>query len=80
MMILILKNVDKWYFQFNTAANAADKDSDISSSNNVAVQLCSGDRLIVIVSRNGDGTNNNANVFGVTSTRTFLVITKLWYS
>ena len=69
-----------WYFQFNTANNAGDKDSDVSANNEVAVQLCSGDRILVIISKNGNLGNNVGNVFGTTETRTVLVITKLWYT
>jgi len=65
---------------FNTASNAGDKDSDVSANNEVAVQLCSGDRILVIISKNGNLGNNVGNVFGTTETRTVLVITKLWYT
>ena len=53
--------------------------TDITLHNEGAFQLCSGDKILVIISKGGSSTNSIADIFGVTDSRTILVITKTWF-
>ena len=55
------------------------KTTDVTLHNEGAFHLCSGDKIIVILSKSGSPTASLGEIFGVTDSRTILVITKIWF-
>jgi len=53
--------------------------TDISAHNEGAFHLCSGDKIIVIISKSSSATNNLGDILGGTDSRTILVLTKIWF-
>ena len=55
------------------------KTTDVTLHNEGAFHLCSGDKIIVILSKSGSSAQSLGDIFGVTDSRTILVITKIWF-
>ena len=62
-----------------TEKTNAEQGTDITTHNEGAFHLCSGDKIIVIVSKSGSPAQSLGDIFGVTDSRTILVITKIWF-
>ena len=72
------------YSQLSSLFQLTDKSdptqsTDVTLHNEGAFHLCSGDKIIVILSKSGSSTISLGDIFGVTDSRTILVITKIWF-
>ena len=76
--MIVISLINSSLFQLTDKSDPT-QGTDITTHNEGAFHLCAGDKILVIISKSGSSTNSLADIFGVTDSRTILVITKIWF-